>query len=190
VVAQLARNRYKSYLGEWFWEPCILDTLGSLAQPRGLPYQGSLGSGRGRAPWRRSCDWGNCSGNIVPCEPAMHPLCQLQRPLCSGIGHIPDRWGVRHLTEVLDQDYLVGGNHPLFSARDHPLLVPHQCHCLGTCCSLPSGRIHAWHGLVRKAGPPGHIASSDNFLCTNVSTHHCFAGIMAPKVDTISFINS
>jgi hypothetical protein len=33
----------------------------------------------------------------------------------------------------------------------------------GTRCSLPSGRIHAWHGLVRKAGPPGHIASSDNF---------------------------
>jgi hypothetical protein len=26
-----------------------------------------------------------------------------------------------------------------------------------------SGRIHAWHGLVRNAGPPGHFVSSDNF---------------------------
>jgi hypothetical protein len=60
----------------------------------------------------------------------------------------------------------------------------------GTCCSLPSGRIHAWHGLVRKACLPGHITLFDNFLCTNVSTPCCFAGVMVPKVDTILFVNS
>ncbi len=60
----------------------------------------------------------------------------------------------------------------------------------GTHWKLSSGRIHAWHGLVKKAGPPGHIVLSDNFACTNVSTCHCFLAIIAPKVDTILFVNS
>ncbi len=107
------------------------DALGSLAQLRQLLYWGCFGSGRGRAHWRRSCDWGNGSRDIVACEPAMYPFCQLQRPLCCGIGHIYDRRGVGHSTEVLNRDYLVGGDHPLFTAWDHPLLVLHQCHCLG-----------------------------------------------------------
>ncbi len=60
----------------------------------------------------------------------------------------------------------------------------------GTCWKSSSGRIHAWHGLVRKAGPPGHIVSSENFACTNMSTRCCVLAIIAPKVDTISFVNS
>ncbi len=108
-----------------------MDALGSLAQLRGLPYRGCFGSGRGRAQWRRLCDWGNGSRNIVVCEPAMYPFRQLQRPLYCGIGHIHYRWGIGHSTEVLKGDYLVGGDHPLFTARDHPLLVPRWCHCLG-----------------------------------------------------------
>ncbi len=60
----------------------------------------------------------------------------------------------------------------------------------GTCWKLSSSRIHAWHGLVRKAGPPGHIVSSDNFARANVSTRCCFLAIIAPKVDTILFANS
>jgi hypothetical protein len=60
----------------------------------------------------------------------------------------------------------------------------------GTYWKLSSGRIHAWHGLVRKAGLPGHIVPSDNFACTNVSTRCCFLAIIVPKVDTILFVNS
>ena len=33
----------------------------------------------------------------------------------------------------------------------------------GTRWKSSSGRIHEWHGLVRKAGPPGHIVLSYNF---------------------------
>jgi hypothetical protein len=131
VVVQAAGNRDESDLGDCLWYPCVMDVLGSLAQPRGLPYWGCFGSGRGRAPWRRSCDWGNGSRDIVACEPAMYPFFQLQRPLFCGIGCIHDRRGVGHSTEVLNQDHLVGGDHPLFTARDHPLLVPCWCHCLG-----------------------------------------------------------
>ncbi len=167
-----------------------MDVLGSLAQPRGLPYLGCFGSGRGWVPWRRSCDRGNGSRDIVACEPAMYLFCQLQCLLCCGIGRIHDRQGVGHSTEVLNQDYLVWGDHPLFTARDHPLLVSRQCHCLGHSLEVVSGRIHAWHGLVRKVGPPGHIVSSDNFACTNVSTRCCFLAITAPKVDAILFVNS
>jgi hypothetical protein len=60
----------------------------------------------------------------------------------------------------------------------------------GTRWKSSSGRIHAWHGLVRKSGPPGHIVLSDNFACTNVSTLCCFIAVIAPKVDTILFVNS
>ncbi len=125
VVAQAAGNRDKLDLGDRLRYPCIMDVLGSLAQPRGLPYQGCFGSIGGRAPWRHSCDQGNGSRDIVACEPAMYPFCQLQCPLSCGIGRIHDRGGIGHSMEVLYQDYLVGGDHPLFTAQDHPLLVLH-----------------------------------------------------------------
>jgi hypothetical protein len=48
----------------------------------------------------------------------------------------------------------------------------------GTCWKLSSGRIHVWHGLVRKAGPPGLNVSSDNFAQTSVSTRRCFSAVM------------
>jgi hypothetical protein len=33
----------------------------------------------------------------------------------------------------------------------------------GTCWKSSSGRIHAWHGLDRKAGPSGRVVVSANF---------------------------
>jgi hypothetical protein len=102
VVVQAAGNWNKLDLGDHLWYPCVMDALGSLAQPRGLPYRGCFGSSRGRAPWRRLCDWGNGSRDIVACEPAMYLFCQLQHLLCCGIGRIRDRQGAGHSTEVLN----------------------------------------------------------------------------------------
>ncbi len=182
VVAQAAGNRDKLDLGDCLQYPCIMDALGSLAQPRGLPYRGCFGSGRGRAPWRRSCDGGNGSRDIVACEPVMYPFCQLQHQLCCGIGCIHDRWGGRHSTEVLNQDYLVGGT-TLCSPLRITFCWPHVgATAWGIHWKSSSGRIHAWHGLVR--------VLSDNFACTNVSTHCCFLAVIEPKVDTILFVNS
>ena len=102
MVAQVAGNRDKSDLGDCLRYPCVMDALGSLAQPRGSPYRGCFGSGRGRVAWRRSADRGNGSRDIVACEPAMYLFCQLQHPLCCGIGRIHDRQSIGHLTEILN----------------------------------------------------------------------------------------
>ncbi len=69
----------------------------------------------------------------------------------------------------------------------------------GTCVGAASwgarwwssfGSIHAWHGLVRKAGPQGRNESSANFARTSVSTRRCsLAGILV-SVDIISFVTS
>ena len=48
----------------------------------------------------------------------------------------------------------------------------------GTHWKSSSGRIHAWHGLVRKAGPPGHNVSSNNFARTSVSMRRCFSAVI------------
>ncbi len=50
VVAQAAGNWDESDLGDRLRYHCIMDALGSLAQPRGSPYRGCFGSGRRRAP--------------------------------------------------------------------------------------------------------------------------------------------
>ncbi len=164
MVAQLARNWYKSYLGDWFWEPCVLYMLGSLAQPRGLSYHGCLGSGRGQAPWRHSCDWRNCSRDIVPCEPGMHCFVSFSARFVVELGAFMIGGALdiqqRSLIKIISW---VGPT--LCSPLVTTLCWSHiSATAQGTCCSLPSGRIHAWHGLVRKAGPPRHIALSDNFL--------------------------
>jgi hypothetical protein len=124
VVAQAAGNWDESDLGDRLRYPCIMDALGRLAQPGGMPYRGCFGSSRGQASWRRSCDWGNGSRDIVVCEPAMYPFCQLQHPLCCGIGRIRDKQGVRHWMEVLNQDYLVRGGPPFGHCSGSPFVGP------------------------------------------------------------------
>ncbi len=78
-----------------------------------------------------------------------------------------------------------GGTHLLFIALGHLLLVLRRCPSgWGTRWKSLSGRIHAWHGLVRKAGPPGHIVLLDNFNQNKVSTRRCFSAVMFSNVDT------
>jgi hypothetical protein len=60
----------------------------------------------------------------------------------------------------------------------------------GTCWKSSSGKIHEWHGLMRKAGPPGHIVLSDNFSRNSVSIRHCFSAVMFFNVDTNLLVNS
>ena len=60
----------------------------------------------------------------------------------------------------------------------------------GTHWKSSSGRIHAWHGLVRKAGPPGHNVLPDNFARTSVSTRRCFSAVIFFNVETTSLVNS
>ena len=69
----------------------------------------------------------------------------------------------------------------------------------GTCVGAASwgahwwslfGSIHAWHGLVRKAGPQGRNESSANFACTSVSTRRCSLAGSLVSVDIISFVTS
>ncbi len=69
----------------------------------------------------------------------------------------------------------------------------------GTCIGAASwgarwwslfGSIHAWHGLVRKAGLQGHNESSANFARISVSTRRCsLVGILV-SIDIISFVTS
>ncbi len=47
VVVQAAGNQDELDLGDRLRYPCVMDALGSLAQPRGLPYRGCFGSGKG-----------------------------------------------------------------------------------------------------------------------------------------------
>ncbi len=86
VVAQAAGNRDKSDLGDCLWYPCIMNALGRLAQSRESPYQGCFGSGRGQAPWRCSCDWGNSSRDIVACEPAINHFVNFSARFFVGLG--------------------------------------------------------------------------------------------------------
>ena len=60
----------------------------------------------------------------------------------------------------------------------------------GTHWKPSSGRIHAWHGLVRKAGPPGHNVLPDNFARTSVSTRRCFSAVIFFNVETTLLVNS
>ena len=67
--------------------------------------------------------------------------------------------------------------------------------CVGTRswgirCKSSSGRIHAWHGLVRKAGPSCSFVASDNLDLNKVSTRRCFSAVMFLSVDTTSLVNS
>jgi hypothetical protein len=167
-----------------------MDVLGSLAQPRGLPHQGCFGSGKGQTPWRHLCDQGNGSRDIFACEPAMYPFVNFSAHFVVGLGAfiIGGASDIRRRSSI---KIILWGETTLCS----PLGITLCWSCIsatawGTHWKLSSGRIHAWHGLVRKAGPPGYIVPSDNFARTNVSTRCCFLALIAPKVDTVLFVNS
>ena len=60
---------------------------------------------------------------------------------------------------------LFPGWYPPFVQRSGPLFVGPvlDAHSWGTRWKSSSGRIHAWHGLDRKAGPSGRVVEMANF---------------------------
>jgi hypothetical protein len=163
VVTQSACDWDKTDLRDPLWEPRVVDALGSLAQPGRSPYWSCLGSGWGWMRGSARVIAGTVPGTLLRVMRRWTRFVVLSARFVVGFGAFM-MGGASNIQQRSSNVMILGVGPTLCS-----LLGATLCwSCVGvlgwgTCWKSSSGRIHEWHGLVRKAGPPGCIVSSDNF---------------------------